>query len=95
MLYFKVIPNSIDFYKKIFLHVIPACIAVPWENLNNHLNSLKFNIIDNSNIGKEWQQVWRLTITLIEEEKVVSEDQESTETFKSYFAGLIPENKGM
>ena len=34
-------------------------------------------------------------ITLIEEEKVVSEDQESTETFKSYFAGLILENKGM
>ena len=23
-------PNSIDFYKGIFLHVIPVCIIVPW-----------------------------------------------------------------
>ena len=23
-------PNSIDFYKRIFLHVIPVCIIVPW-----------------------------------------------------------------
>ena len=29
-LYFKVMPNSIDFYKRIFLHVIPVCIIVPW-----------------------------------------------------------------
>ena len=28
-LYFKGMPNSIDFYKKIFLHVIPARIIVP------------------------------------------------------------------
>ena len=23
-------PNSIDFYKGIFLNVIPVCIIVPW-----------------------------------------------------------------
>ena len=28
-LYFKVMPNSIDFYKRNFLHVIPARIIVP------------------------------------------------------------------
>ena len=28
-LYFKAIPNSIDFYKEIFLYVIPVCIIVP------------------------------------------------------------------
>ena len=28
-LYFKSIPNSIDFYKRIFLHVIPVRIIVP------------------------------------------------------------------
>ena len=31
-LYFNEIPNSIDFYKKIFLHVIPARIIVPGIN---------------------------------------------------------------
>ena len=30
-LYFKAVPNSIDFYKEILLHVIPArIILVPW-----------------------------------------------------------------
>ena len=28
MLYFKAMPNSIDFYKEIFLHVIPVHILV-------------------------------------------------------------------
>ena len=28
-LYFKAMPNSIVFYKGIFLHVIPVCIIVP------------------------------------------------------------------
>ena len=28
MLYFKGMPNSIDFYKRIFLYVIPAYIIV-------------------------------------------------------------------
>ena len=28
-LYFKAIPNSIDFYKGIFLHVVPVRIIVP------------------------------------------------------------------
>ena len=32
-LYFKGIPNSIDFYKRIFLHVIPVRIIVPWSAL--------------------------------------------------------------
>ena len=30
VLYFKAIPNSIDFCKVIFLHVIPVRIIVPW-----------------------------------------------------------------
>ena len=29
-LYFKVMPNSRDFYKGIFLHVVPVRIIVPW-----------------------------------------------------------------
>ena len=29
-LYFKAMPNSVDFYKEIFLHVIPVRIIVPW-----------------------------------------------------------------
>ena len=29
-LYFKAMPNSIEFYRVIFLHVIPVCILVPW-----------------------------------------------------------------
>ena len=29
-LYFKGMPNSIDFYERIFLHVIPVRIIVPW-----------------------------------------------------------------
>ena len=32
-LYFKAILNSIDFYKEIFLHVIPVRIIVPWRHL--------------------------------------------------------------
>ena len=28
-LYFKNMPNLIDFYKTIFLHVIPVCVIVP------------------------------------------------------------------
>ena len=31
-LYFKAMPNSIKFYKGIFLHVIPVRIIVPWDN---------------------------------------------------------------
>ena len=31
-LYFKDMLNSIDFCERIFLHVIPACITVPWFN---------------------------------------------------------------
>ena len=31
-LYFKGMPNSIDFYKRILLHVIPVRIIVPWFN---------------------------------------------------------------
>ena len=30
MLYFKAVPNSIDFYKRIFFHVIHVRIIVPW-----------------------------------------------------------------
>ena len=26
-------PNSIDFYKRIFLHVTPVCIIVPWSEV--------------------------------------------------------------
>ena len=44
MLYFKAIPNSIDFYKGIFLHVIPVRIIVPccfcpfsYVNTNNYV----------------------------------------------------------
>ena len=33
-LYCKGIPNSIDFYKKIFWHVIPVRIIVPWLELS-------------------------------------------------------------
>ena len=29
VLYFKAMPNSMDFYKGIFLHVIPVCTIVP------------------------------------------------------------------
>ena len=29
-IYFKAMPNSIDCYKGIFLHVIPVHIVVPW-----------------------------------------------------------------
>ena len=32
-------PNSIDFYKGIFLHVIPVCIIVPWSD--THLELLR------------------------------------------------------
>ena len=34
-LHFKGIPNSIYFYKRIFLHVIPARIIVPWITSTN------------------------------------------------------------
>ena len=33
-LYFKAMPNSIDFYKGIFLHAIPVRIIVPFFNTN-------------------------------------------------------------
>ena len=33
VLYLKRMLNSIDFHKRIFVHVIPACIIVPWFNL--------------------------------------------------------------
>ena len=36
-LYFKAMPNSIDFYKGILLHVIPVCIIVPWKS--SHKNT--------------------------------------------------------
>ena len=32
MLYFKGMPNSTDFYKRILLHVIPACVIVSWSH---------------------------------------------------------------
>ena len=28
-LFFKAMPNSIDFYKRIFLHLISVCVIVP------------------------------------------------------------------
>ena len=36
---FKAMPNSIDFYKEIFLHIIPVRIIVPWsiKNMNEML----------------------------------------------------------
>ena len=33
--YFKGVPNSIDFLKKIFSHVIPVRIIVPWFEFTN------------------------------------------------------------
>ena len=33
MVYFKAMPNSIDFYKGIFLYVIPVRIIVTWSYL--------------------------------------------------------------
>ena len=36
---FKAMPNSIDFYEEIFLHIIPVRIIVPWliKNMNEIL----------------------------------------------------------
>ena len=34
-LYFKAMPNSIDFYKIIFWHVIPVHIIVPWSEISH------------------------------------------------------------
>ena len=31
-LYFRAMPNSVDFYKEIFLHVAPVRIVVPWSH---------------------------------------------------------------
>ena len=42
-LYFKAMPNSIDFYKEIFLHVIPVRIIVPWF-YSGHTNNTVFLI---------------------------------------------------
>ena len=42
-LYFKAMPNSIDFCKEIFLHVIPARIIVPWFH-SGHTNNTVFLI---------------------------------------------------
>ena len=36
MLYFKAMPNSIDFYKGIFLHIIPVQIIVPCPEQDCH-----------------------------------------------------------
>ena len=41
-LYFKVILNSIDFYKGIFLHVIPVCIIVP-RSYQRKIVAVSFN----------------------------------------------------
>ena len=35
VVWFKGMLNSIDFYKRILLHVIPVRIIVPWFNLLN------------------------------------------------------------
>ena len=32
-LFFKVMANSIDFYERILLHLIPVRIIVPWPNV--------------------------------------------------------------
>ena len=40
VLYFKVMPNSIDFYKGIFLHFIPVRIIVPCYQRATMLNAL-------------------------------------------------------
>ena len=36
-LYFKAMPNSIEFYKGIFLHVISVRIIVPWNMLGTYI----------------------------------------------------------
>ena len=52
VLYFKVMLNSIDFYKRIFLHVIPVRIIVPcfmaakiWRYLIIRSNCLLLNLL--------------------------------------------------
>ena len=45
MLYFKAMPNLIDFYKEIFLHVIPVCITVPWSNTTEHFINTKWSLL--------------------------------------------------
>ena len=40
-LYFKAMPNSVEFYKGIFLHVIPVRIIVPWCYVFSFLYSLQ------------------------------------------------------
>ena len=40
--YFKAMPNSIDFYKAIFLHVIPVRIIVAPYLKGTNLLSIKF-----------------------------------------------------
>ena len=44
-LYFKAMPNSIDFYKEIFLHVIPVCIIVPCLHREHKAAGIKEIII--------------------------------------------------
>ena len=41
LLYFKGMPNSIHFYKRIFLHVIPVRITVPCFHYQDHLDFAK------------------------------------------------------
>ena len=46
-LYFKAMPNSIDFYKGIFLHVISVRIIVPWLNIGFMKMVLKWPLYSN------------------------------------------------
>ena len=43
-------PNTIDFYKWVFLHVIPVCIIVPWESQAFRFEKIGFGTnINNGN----------------------------------------------
>ena len=44
VLYFKTMPNSINFYKGILLHVIPVRIIVPWFKVHLPYNEKELNI---------------------------------------------------
>ena len=44
-LFFKAIPNSIYFFKGIFLHVIPVCIIVPCNQRTNIFAVMSYEII--------------------------------------------------
>ena len=41
VLHFEDMPNSVDFYKRIFLHVIPVRMIVPWFQIVAMVNFLK------------------------------------------------------